>query len=37
MTRGKRPLCQTREMHVEGTEGAIFGSSDGRREGRKAK
>ena len=31
MTRGKQPLCQTREVCVEGEEGAISRSGNGRR------
>ena len=34
MTRGKRPLCQTREVHVEGMKGTVPGSSDERKKSR---
>ena len=31
MIRGKRPLCQTRKVCVEGQEGTMFRSGDGGR------
>ena len=31
MTREERPLCETREMHVEGQRDRIFGGDNGAR------